>query len=87
MCEDALRRDNSLENAAQALILADLHSAGQMKTKALDFNTAHSFKVSETSSWKAMVDSYPQLVAETFSSLASAHSYLLESTPKCLKQY
>lgn len=87
MCEDAICRDLSVENAAHTLILADLHSTGQLKTQALDFNTAHAFKVSETSSWKAITGSYSHLVAETFSSLASAHIPLLEPPPKCLKQY
>ena len=36
ICEDALSRGLSLENAAHALILADLHTAGQLKTQALD---------------------------------------------------
>ncbi|ERE82363.1 speckle-type POZ protein, partial [Cricetulus griseus] len=86
MCEDALYRDLSVENAAHTLILADLHSAGQLKTKALDFITAHASEVSETSSWKKMVDSHPHLLAEAFSSLASAHRSLLGPPPKCFKQ-
>ncbi|MEJ1289071.1 putative gene 10696 [Cricetulus griseus] len=86
MCEDALCRDLSVENAAHTLSLADLHSAGQLKTHALDFITAHASKVSETSSWKAMVGSYPHLVAEAFSSLAFAHSSLLEPPSKRRRQ-
>ncbi|OBS73599.1 hypothetical protein A6R68_15861, partial [Neotoma lepida] len=54
MCEDALCRDLSVENAAHTLFLADFHSAGQLKTQALDFITAHVSEVSETSSWKTM---------------------------------
>ncbi|XP_035294235.1 speckle-type POZ protein-like isoform X1, partial [Cricetulus griseus] len=71
LCEDALCRDLSVENAAHTLFLADLHGAGQLKTKALDFITAHASEVSETSSWKKMVGSHPHLLAEAFSSLAS----------------
>ncbi|EGW07826.1 Speckle-type POZ protein [Cricetulus griseus] len=55
MCEDALCRDLCVENAAHTLILADLHSAGQLKTKTLDFITARASDVSETSSWKTMM--------------------------------
>ncbi|OBS73600.1 hypothetical protein A6R68_15862, partial [Neotoma lepida] len=55
MCEDALCRDLSVENAAHTLFLTDLHSAGQLKTQALDFITAHASEVSDTSSWKTMV--------------------------------
>ncbi|CAH6915899.1 speckle-type POZ protein [Phodopus roborovskii] len=86
MCEDALCRDLCVENAAHALILADLHTAEQLKTQALDFIMAHASEVSETSSWKTMVDSYPHLVAEAYSSLASAHCSSLEPPGKRLKQ-
>ncbi|XP_051030073.1 speckle-type POZ protein-like [Phodopus roborovskii] len=86
MCEDALGRDLCVENAAQTLILADQHTAGQLKTQALHFITAHASEVSETSSWKTMVGSFPHLVAEAYSSLASAHCSSLEPPLKRLKQ-
>ncbi|XP_040596827.1 speckle-type POZ protein-like isoform X1 [Mesocricetus auratus] len=86
MCEDALCKDLSVETAAHTLVMADLHSAGQLKTQVLDFITAHASEVSETSSWKTMVGSYPHLLAEAYSSLASAHCSLLETPPKRLKQ-
>ncbi|XP_059109542.1 speckle-type POZ protein-like [Peromyscus eremicus] len=86
MCEDALCRDLSVENAAHTLFLADLHSSGQLKTQALDFITAHASEVSETSGWKKMVGSYPHLVAEAYRSLASAHLPFLEPPFKRLKQ-
>ena len=65
MCEDALYRELSVEIAAHTLILSDLHNVGQMKTHALDFITVHASEVSETESWKAMLGSYPLLVAES----------------------
>jgi speckle-type POZ protein len=37
MCEDALCTSLSVENTAEILILADLHSADQLKTQAVDF--------------------------------------------------
>ncbi|XP_036063319.1 speckle-type POZ protein-like [Onychomys torridus] len=86
MCEDALCRDLSVENAAHTLFLADFHSAGQLKTQALDFITAHASEVAETSGWKTMVGSYPDLVAEANHSLASAHCPFLEPPLKRLKQ-
>ncbi|KAL6093491.1 hypothetical protein STEG23_030053 [Scotinomys teguina] len=72
MCEDALCRELSVENAAHTLLLADLHSSGRLKTLVLDFITAHASEVSETSGWKTMVRSYPHLAAEAYQSLASA---------------
>uniref|UniRef100_A0A8C8TDZ7 Speckle-type POZ protein-like n=1 Tax=Peromyscus maniculatus bairdii TaxID=230844 RepID=A0A8C8TDZ7_PERMB len=86
MCEDALCRDLSVENAAHTLVLADLHTSGQLKTQALDFITAHASEVCETSGWKAMVGSCPHLVAEAYRSLASANLPFLEPPFKRLKQ-
>ncbi|XP_038196012.1 speckle-type POZ protein-like [Arvicola amphibius] len=86
MCERALCMDLSVENAAHTLFLADLHSAVQLKTEALDFITAHASEVSETSSWKSLVDSSPHLLAELYGSLASAHGPCLEPPLKRLKQ-
>ncbi|XP_052587420.1 speckle-type POZ protein-like [Peromyscus californicus insignis] len=86
MCEDALCRDLSVENAAQTLVLADLRSSEQLKTQALDFITAHASEVCETSGWKAMVGSYPHLVSEAYCSLASARLPFLEPPFKRLKQ-
>ncbi|KAL6030092.1 hypothetical protein STEG23_037756 [Scotinomys teguina] len=86
MCEDALCRNLSVENAAHTLVLADLHSSGQLKTQTLDFITAHASEVPETSGWKIMVGSYPHLVAEAYCSLASAHRHFQEPPIKRLKR-
>ncbi|CAO2628114.1 Speckle-type POZ protein [Lemmus lemmus] len=86
MCERALCQDLSVENAAHTLFIADLHSAVQLKTQALNFITAHASEVSETSSWKTVVDSYPHLLAEVYVSLASAHALCLEPPNKRLKR-
>lgn len=37
MCEEALCTGLSVENASEVLILADLHSADQLKAQAIDF--------------------------------------------------
>lgn len=37
MCEEALCNSLSVENVADTLILADLHSAEQLKAQAIDF--------------------------------------------------
>nr|XP_042126083.1 speckle-type POZ protein-like [Peromyscus maniculatus bairdii] len=85
MCEDALFRDLSVENAAHTLFLADLHISGQLKTHTLDFITAHASEVSETSDWKTMVGLYPHLVVEAYGS-RPAHCPFLEHPIKCLKR-
>ncbi|XP_049997577.1 speckle-type POZ protein-like [Alexandromys fortis] len=86
MCESAVCRDLSVKNAAYALCLADRHSTGHLKTQVLNFITAHASEVSQTASWKLMVDSRPHLVAEAYSSLASAQCNLLEPPLKRQKQ-
>ncbi|KAG5854793.1 hypothetical protein ANANG_G00041510 [Anguilla anguilla] len=86
MCEDALCTSLSVENAAEILILADLHSADQLKTQAVDFINYHAAEVMETSGWKSMVASHPHLVAEAYRSLASAQCPFLGPPRKRLKQ-
>ncbi|PIO41026.1 hypothetical protein AB205_0193970 [Aquarana catesbeiana] len=86
MCEEALCSNLSVENAAEILILADLHSADQLKTQAVDFINYHASDVMETSGWKSMVVSHPHLVAEAYRSLASAQCPFLGPPRKRLKQ-
>ncbi|KAA0201806.1 hypothetical protein HAZT_HAZT011536 [Hyalella azteca] len=74
MCEEALCTNLSTENVADVLILADLHSADQLKAQAIDFiNTCcrHATDVMETTGWKAMISSHPHLIAEAFRALAT----------------
>ncbi|KAF1379832.1 hypothetical protein PFLUV_G00180170 [Perca fluviatilis] len=77
MCEDGLCASRSVENVTEILILADLHSADQLETQAVDFINYHAADVMETLSWKSMVISHPHLVAETYHSLASAQCRFL----------
>jgi len=43
MCEEALCTGLNGENAAEILILADLHSAEQLKAQAIDFINMYKF--------------------------------------------
>ena len=43
MCEEALCTNLSTENSAEVLILADLHSADQLKAQAIDFINTYVF--------------------------------------------
>nr|KAF6359968.1 hypothetical protein mMyoMyo1_010933 [Myotis myotis] len=63
MCEEALCRHLSEENAAEMLTLADLHRADQLKPQAVDFINSHAEDILETEEWQAMVGSHPHLVA------------------------
>jgi len=72
MCEEALCNGLTVENVCDVLILADLHSAEQLKAQAIEFiNTRHVTDVMETAGWKQMVVSHPHLIAEAFKALAS----------------
>ena len=71
MCEEALCSSLSVENVADVLILADLHSASQLKSQAIDFINSHATEVMETQGWKTMLRQSPTLVADAFRALAT----------------
>ncbi|CAH2105646.1 unnamed protein product [Euphydryas editha] len=71
MCEEALCLSLSVETAADTLILADLHSADQLKAQTIDFINTHATDVMDTAGWKNMISSHPHLIAEAFRALAT----------------
>ena len=72
MCEEALSNSLCVENVSEVLILADRHSAEQLKAQAIEFiNNRHATDVMETPGWKQMVTTNPHLVAEAFKALAT----------------
>lgn len=74
MCEEALCSNLVIDNVAEILVLADLHSADQLKGVAIDYINSHATDVMETSGWKTMVQSHPNLVADAFRALATSQS-------------
>ncbi|KAG5832294.1 hypothetical protein ANANG_G00289580 [Anguilla anguilla] len=87
MCEDALwtSLESAIENAAEILILADLHSSDQLKAQAIDFTNYHAADVMETQGWSSMAGSHPLLAAEAYRCLASARCPFLGSPRERLK--
>lgn len=85
MCEEALCANLSIENAADVLILADLHSAEQLKAQAIDFINIHATDVMETPAWKSMITSHPHLIAEAFRALATQQVPPINTTRKRIK--
>ncbi|XP_043656363.1 protein roadkill isoform X1 [Drosophila teissieri] len=71
MCEEALCVNLSVETAAETLILADLHSADQLKAQTIDFINTHATDVMETSGWQNMITTHSHLIAEAFRALAT----------------
>merc|ERR1712083_449340 len=59
MCEEALCNNLSVENVSEVLILADRHSAEQLKAQAIEFiNNRHATDVMETpygSKWSPVI--------------------------------
>ncbi|XP_013394154.1 protein roadkill [Lingula anatina] len=86
MCEEALCTNLVVENACEVLVLADLHSAEQLKSHAIDFINSHATDVMDTAGWKAMVTNSPHLIAEAFRALASQQSPPLGPPRKRMKQ-
>jgi len=74
MCEEALCTSLTVDNVCEVLVLADLHSAEQLKAHAMDFINSHPTDVMETSGWKTMIAQQPHLVADAFRALASLQS-------------
>ncbi|XP_005178110.1 protein roadkill-like isoform X2 [Musca domestica] len=71
MCEEALCVNLSVETAAETLILADLHSADQLKAQTIDFINTHATDVMETQGWQNMITTHSHLIAEAFRALAT----------------
>ncbi|ESO94307.1 hypothetical protein LOTGIDRAFT_232540 [Lottia gigantea] len=86
MCEDALYSSLTVENVCDILVLADLHSADQLKTHAVDFINSHATDVMDTMGWKSMVSTHPHLIADAFRALASQQSPPLGPPRKRVKQ-
>ena len=55
VCERVICDNLDVSNAAQALVLAHLHEAKQLKKVAVDFVTQNIVKVSETPGWSQIV--------------------------------
>lgn len=71
MCEESLCTGLNVDNAAETLILADLHSADQLKGQAIEFINTHAAEAMETPGFKSMIHSHPHLMAEAFRALAT----------------
>lgn len=66
MCEEALCANLSVKNVSEILVLADLHSAEQLKARAIDYISRYAKDVMTTPGWKGMIKSHGHLVADLF---------------------
>ncbi|KAH9363619.1 hypothetical protein HPB48_004140 [Haemaphysalis longicornis] len=63
MCEEVALLHLSEENAAEMLVLADMHGAHKLKRQALECIFAHASDVQKTAGWK-MISGHPALALE-----------------------
>ncbi|XP_046917093.1 BTB/POZ and MATH domain-containing protein rdx isoform X1 [Dermatophagoides farinae] len=92
MCEESLCSNLSVETAADVLVLADMHSASQLKANAIEFintfanNNSHATDIMETTGWKNMIQRQPHLIAETFKALVTQQMPPMGPPRKRVKQ-
>ncbi|PVD35732.1 hypothetical protein C0Q70_02695 [Pomacea canaliculata] len=86
MCEEALCTNLMIDNVCEILVLADLHSADQLKSHAIDFINSHATDVMDSAGWKDIITTHPHLIAEAFRALASQQSPPLGPPRKRMKQ-
>ncbi|KAJ6225004.1 hypothetical protein RDWZM_003549 [Blomia tropicalis] len=86
MCEESLCSNLSVESAAEVLILADMHSANQLKAHAIEFINTHATDIMDTTGWKTMINRQPHLIAEAFRALATQQMPPIGPPRKRIKQ-
>lgn len=77
LCEVALIEQLCSENAADTLIIADLHNKKQLREKCFDYIQQHSKAVLASSSWQKMAVSHPLLELEGLRAIAN-HNIILK---------
>jgi len=76
LCEQKLAMGLCADNVCDALSLADMHAAEQLKRAALDFLNAHAQEVADTPALVRMARERPHLMAGAFRALATLHGGL-----------
>ena len=71
ICEQAICENIEVANAAEALVLAYLHEAKNLKTVAIDFVTSNMAKVTETTGWQVITESHPKIMSEILAAVTA----------------
>uniref|UniRef100_A0AAY4ETK3 BTB domain-containing protein n=1 Tax=Denticeps clupeoides TaxID=299321 RepID=A0AAY4ETK3_9TELE len=71
MCEDALCRSLTVENAVEILIFTDLHLTPNLREEAITFIKSHLFDIIETPGWESLQADHPHLIGEVNRALFS----------------
>lgn len=73
-CEETLCTTIDCDNVADTLILADLHSATQLRQQAIDFINTHTQDVIETGGFQSMIRTHPHLLADAYRAMATSQN-------------
>ena len=69
ICEQTICENIQVANAAEALMLAYLHEAKNLKTVVIDFVMSNMEEVMETTGWKVINESNPKILNEIFKAI------------------
>lgn len=84
-CEEMLCTTIDRDNVADTLILADLHSATQLRQQAIDFINTHPQDVIETVGFQTMISTHPHLLADVYRAMALTQNNIIYPPRKKLK--
>ncbi|CAF3394360.1 unnamed protein product [Rotaria socialis] len=76
-CEETLCTTIDKDNVADILILADLHSAAQLRQQSIDFINTHLQDVLETIGFQLMIRTHPHLLADAYRAMASLQNNII----------
>ncbi|CAF1204624.1 unnamed protein product [Rotaria magnacalcarata] len=76
-CEEILCTTIDKDNVADILILADLHSAAQLRQQSIDFINTHPQDVLETIGFQLMIRTHPHLLADAYRAMASLQNNII----------
>jgi len=69
LCENALCENLTTENCLDLLVLADLHSASNVRMLALKFIVENGKEIASQSGWREKLKGYPEIMADMFEAM------------------
>lgn len=69
MCEEALIANRSVQTAVKTLVMAELHSAKQLKVQTIKFINRNASNIITTENWQNVKEHYPSLIEEAYSAM------------------
>ncbi|UYV69719.1 SPOPL [Cordylochernes scorpioides] len=66
LCEVYLGSNLTVDNAAEVLVLADMHNAQRLKSFAINYINTHSLDVMDSQGWKVNLIQHPNIITDLF---------------------